>query len=216
MKEITNAVSTHRSVKVSNLSRERVSLRKYGIDHGDSLELLLFDGDKELPDALQGQLITLDQDPNRIRHKLGRHLQHIMRQRRRQDHDLRRRRQVSVDIVDLVFESLVEQFIGFIEDEHLDILRAERSSSNHVEYSSGRSRNDVLTVFEFLDILANARSTDTGVALDVHVVSEGQDDVLDLNGEFSCRGKDERLAFPDGGVDGLEDGDAECCGFSGT
>lgn len=126
-----------------------------------------------------------------------------MRQRRGQDDDLRRGRQVSVNIVDLVLESLVEQFVGFIEHEHLDILGAERASADHVEYTARGTRDDVLAVFEFFDILADARAADTGVALDVHVVSQRENDILDLHGEFTRRGKDERLAFPDGGVDGL-------------
>lgn len=179
-----------------------------------SLELFLFDGDKELPDALQRQLITLDQDPDRVCHKLGSHLEHIVRQRCRQDDDLCRGRQVSVNVVDLILEALVEQFVGFIEHEHLDVLGAERASADHVEYTARGTRDDMLAVLELFDILADARAADTGVALNVHVVSQGENDILDLHGEFTCRGKDERLAFPDGGVDGLEDGDAECRGFT--
>jgi hypothetical protein len=44
-----------------------------------------------------------------------------VRESSRDDNDLSSRREVSVDIVNLVLESLVEQFIGFIENEHLDV-----------------------------------------------------------------------------------------------
>ncbi len=47
------------------------------------LPILLLHSDEELFDALQCQLITLHQDANRIRHKLRRHLQHIIRERKR-------------------------------------------------------------------------------------------------------------------------------------
>jgi len=83
------------------------------------LPILLLDGDEELLDSLERQLITLDKDPDRVGHELGGHLEDVVREGGRENDDLRRGREVSVDVVDLVLESLVEELIGLIEDEHL-------------------------------------------------------------------------------------------------
>jgi hypothetical protein len=199
-------IPTHISVKPPHGTRPKAH----------SLEFLLFDSDKELPDTFQGQFITLDQDPDRVGHELGRHLEHIVGQSGGKNDDLGRGRQVSVNVVDLVLETLVEQLVGFIEDEHLDVLGAERSSTDHVEHTAGRAGHDVLSVLELLDVLADTGAADTGVALDVHVVSQGKDDVLDLDGQFSCGRENEGLAFSDGGIDRLEDRDTERRGLTGT
>ena len=50
-------------------------------------------------------------------------------------------------------------------------------------------------------VLSDVDSSDTGVAVDGHVVSEGDDDLLDLLGELSGRSKDQSLGRLDGGVD---------------
>lgn len=51
------------------------------------------------------------------------------------------------------------------------------------------------------DILLDRSSTDTGVAVDVHVVTEGDDDLLDLLGEFSGGSQDQSLGLSEGHVD---------------
>src|SRR5437763_1814457 len=48
---------------------------------------LFLDGDKVLLEAFESQLITLDQNPNWIRHKLSRHFQHVVWEGGRNDND---------------------------------------------------------------------------------------------------------------------------------
>ena len=52
------------------------------------LPLLPLHGHEELLDALKRQLVTLHQDPDRVRHELARHLQDLVRQRGREQHHL--------------------------------------------------------------------------------------------------------------------------------
>ena len=54
------------------------------------LPLLPLDSYEELFDAFQGQLITLDQDPDGVGHKLGCHLQDLVGQGGGEQHNLRR------------------------------------------------------------------------------------------------------------------------------
>ena len=58
---------------------------------------------------------------------------------------------------------------------------------------------------ELSDVFADVRSTDTIVALNVHVVAKGHDHGLDLGGKFAGRGEDEGLSFAKVGVDAMED-----------
>ena len=60
------------------------------IAQGLELPLLLFNRDEKLLDSFQGKLVTLHQNPNWVIHELGRHLQHILGERRRNQDDLRR------------------------------------------------------------------------------------------------------------------------------
>jgi len=54
------------------------------------------------------------------------------------------------------------------------------------------------------------------VALNVHKVTEGEDDLLDLLGELTGGGEDEGLALAERGVDALEDRDGKGGGLAGT
>jgi hypothetical protein len=54
------------------------------------------------------------------------------------------------------------------------------------------------------------------VALDVHEVADGDNDLLDLLGKLTGGSKDERLALLDVGVDLLEDRDGEGSGLAST
>lgn len=209
----------YRSVRVSNLLTKTGKERRMQAEAGrilNLLEFLLLNCNEELSDTFQSQFITLDQDSDGISHEFGGHLQNVVGQSSRQDDDLCRRRQVSVNVVNLVLETFVEEFVGFIEDEHLDVLGSKSSSSNHIEYSTGSTGNDVLPIFELLDILSDTGTTDTGVALNVHIISQRENDVLNLNGQFTSGREDQGLTFSDRRIDRLENRDTEGGGLTGT
>lgn len=64
--------------------------------------------------------IPFDEDPNRISHEFGCHFQNFMWKRGAEKYYLRCRGEVSVNIINLLLETLVQHFIGFVKDEHLD------------------------------------------------------------------------------------------------
>jgi hypothetical protein len=70
------------------------------------------------------------------------------------------------------------------------------------------------TFLELLHILTNISATDTSVALDVHIVTESNDDLLDLLSELTGGREDERLSALDGHVEFLEDGDGKRGGLA--
>ena len=69
---------------------------------------------------------------------------------------------------------------------------------------------------ESLHIITNACTTNACMALNVHEVSDSDNNLLDLLSQFTGRSKNQSLALLDVGVELLKDGDRECCGLSGT
>lgn len=100
------------------------------------LPILFLNRHKELLDPLQCQFITFHQDPDRIRHEFLSHFQDVVRECGGKDDHLSRRWEVPVNVVDLVLESFVEQFVGFIEDEHLNPVERRISSSSLINQFS--------------------------------------------------------------------------------
>ena len=178
------------------------------------LPILFLNGDKELLDAFQRQLITLDENADRIGHELRSHLQYVVWESGAQEYDLCCRGEVAVYVVNLVLEPLVQQLISFVKDQHLDVSCPQATSTNHVEDSSRGSRYDMLAVFEFAYVFANGRAANASVTLDVHVVPQRQNDRLNLSGELAGRGKHQCLCLSDGHIDRLKYGDGECRGLS--
>lgn len=160
------------------------------IAKGIKLPLFLLNGDEVLLDAFQGQFVTLNQHTHGVCHELRRHVEDIVGEGSGDHDDLGGWREVTVDVVDLLTESAVEEFIGFIEDEHLDVAGSQVAPADHVRDSAWCSRDDVLAVIEFSNVFTNICPSDTSVTLDVHVVTEGHDNGLNLGCKFASRGKD--------------------------
>ena len=124
----------HSEVRLPHLLREPVHLtlgvaEDDGLGDGESvvqvterveLPLLPLHGYEELLDALQCQLVTLDQDPDGVGHELAGHLEDLVGQSGGDEADLGGGREVSVDVVDLFLEPLVQHLVGLVQNQHLD------------------------------------------------------------------------------------------------
>ena len=62
--------------------------------------------------------------------------------------------------------------------QHLDSSGSEIPSANHVEYSAGRSGDDVLSVIELPDVFADICAADACVTLNRHVIAQSQDHLI--------------------------------------
>ena len=96
------------------------------------------------------------------------------------------RGQVSIDVVDLLLKPFVEHLVCLVEDQHLDAPCPQRPTPDHVEDAAWRAGNHVLAVVQLPDVLAQVRAADARVALHVHVVSQGQHHLLNLDCQLSC------------------------------
>jgi hypothetical protein len=87
---------------------------------------------------------------------------------------------------------------------------------DHIVNTAWGTNDNLGTFLKSLHIITNAGSTNAGVALDVHEVTNGNNDLLNLLSQLTGWGKDQCLTLLDVWVELLEDGDGECGSLSGT
>ena len=174
------------------------------VAQGVKLPVFLFHCHEELFDAFQCQFITFHENADGVGHKFGGHFQNIVRQSGTQDNDLSSRWKIPVDIINLILEAFIQQFIGFVKYEHLDIPCSQTSPTNHVEDTPWSSRHNVLAIFQLPNILSDRGSTNASVTLYVHIVAQGKDNGLNLSRQFTRRRENKRLRFSDWDIDGLK------------
>lgn len=82
---------------------------------------------------------------------------------------------------------------------------------------TARGTNDDLgAVLKSLHVITNAGAANAGVALNVHEVADGNNDLLNLLGQLTSGGENQGLALLQVGVDLLEDRDREGGSLAGT
>lgn len=79
-----------------------------------------------------------------------------------------------------------------------------------------RTNDNLGTILKSLHILANVGTTNTSMALNVHEVTDGNNNLLDLLRKLSGRRKDQSLASLELRVDLLEARDGESCSLASS
>ena len=100
-------------------------------------------------------VVTLDKEVNRVSHEFCCHLKDIIRQGGAEKHILHRGREVTIDTINLIFETLVEELIGLVQDKHLDVTHAEGAPPNRIKHPTRRPGDSVLAIFKFTYIFTN-------------------------------------------------------------
>ena len=96
------------------------------------------------------------------------------------------------------------------------MVGAENTALDHVLDTTGGTDDDLGTLTESGHVLTDIGTTDTGVALKGHEVTDGNNNLLDLLGQLTGGGENESLASLQVGVDLLESRDGESGSLSGT
>ena len=110
------------------------------------LPLLPLNSHEELLDALKGQLVTFNQDPDGVGHELGGHLEDLVGKSGGDETDLSGWGQIAVHVIDLLLESLVQHLVGLVQHQHLDAPGPQSPPPYHVKYPPRGSRHHVLPV----------------------------------------------------------------------
>lgn len=151
--------------------------------------------------------LPFDQNPNGVRHKLRRHFQDLVWQCGRNEANLRCRRQIPINVIDLFLESLVQHFVGFVQHQHFDGPGSQYPTFDHIKHPPGRSTDHMLPIIQLPDVLTQVCSTDTSVTLYVHEIAQRQNNLLDLDGQFARWRQAEDLSFAQRRVHRLQNGD---------
>lgn len=196
-----------------------------GLGDGDSLvqvresvelPLFLLDSNVELLDTLESELVLLDEDTDGVAHELGGDLEHVLGHGGGQKDDLGALREELEDVVDLLGESTGQHLVSLVEDEHLHAVRLEETALDHVVDAAGGTNDDLGAVLEGLHVVTNRGTANAGVALQVHEVADGHNDLLDLLSQLTGGSEDQSLAGLEGWVDLLQNRDGEGSGLAGT
>lgn len=107
-----------------------------------------------------------------------------------------------------------KHLIGLVEDELLHGVGLQEAALDHIVDTTRSTDDDLRAVLEGLHVIADAGAANAGVALDVHEVTNGDDDLLDLLSKLTGGSEDESLAGLDAGVDLLQNRDGEGGGLA--
>lgn len=116
----------------------------------------------------------------------------------------------------LFLDAYRKHFIGLIENKHLHGVGLQEAALDHVVNTTWSTNDNLGTILKSLHVITDAGAANACVALDVHEVSDGNNDLLDLLSQLTGWGKDQGLALLDVWVKLLKDGDGESGSLSGT
>jgi hypothetical protein len=113
-------------------------------------------------------------------------------------------------------ETYRKHLIGLIKNKHLHRIGLQESSLDHVVDTARSTDNDLGAFLQGLHVITDASTTNASMALDIHEIANGDNDLLDLLGQFTGRSQDQSLALLDIWVQLLKDGNGESGGLSGS
>ena len=84
--------------------------------------------------------------------------------------------------MNLFLEAAGEHFVCFIEDDDFEEVRFKKPTLHHVLNTAGCANDDVNpSFFQNADVLFDNSSTNTGVDLDVLILTDGLDDLCNVH-----------------------------------
>ena len=122
----------------------------------------------------------------------------------------RRREQDNLQLVvdgfenpfDVFTEAHVEHFVRFVQNDHLQVLKTEHLSADHIHDASRRSDDDLCALFKRADLLIHRRAAEYRYDTDIRFVTQDLLEFLcDLERELACRKQYENLRRMDFRID---------------
>ena len=177
--------------------------------------LLLLDESIVLGDTTQRELVH-EVDLIRIAHVLVREVFHREGESCREEHDLSVSGVEFEELFDDRCEFNGQKLVSFIHDEHGALAEVGHLLSGQIEDTTWRADDDVDWVLETNNIVPQTSSTCSNHDVDPEMLAKGLADLGCLHGKLSCGDENETLDLGNLGVDLLERGDDEGCGFAST
>ena len=157
---------------------------------------------KELPDSDENRLMSVQPAVGGIPHVQLKRLRHIFGIRGRESEDLLVVRQMRIDPVYILVERIVKEFVGFVEDEKADGIGRHGArldqSFDAPRSADGDVRSGIASAGaapELGDVVFGRHSADESVRPHFRHggFGNGDDDVANLDGDFTRWCQDQRL-----------------------
>ena len=166
------------------------------LDEGSELLAVLLEGDVELLDTIESQLLVLHQDLDWVLHELVSHLHDLRRHGGRKQADLDVMGKVFEDLSDLVHETTAQHLVSLVQHHNLKMVSLEGFPIDQIfDPAWGSDHNLYPSVFECVPVLLGISASDAAAGGDVDELAEAEDDLVDLLGEFPGGGEDDGLAL---------------------
>lgn len=109
-----------------------------------------------------------------------------------------------------------QHLVGLVKDKHLHAIGLQESTLDHVVDTTWGTDDNLGAVLQSLHVITDAGTTNAGVALDVHEVTDGNHNLLDLLSKLTGGGQNQGLTLLEVGIDLLQNGDRKCGGLAGA
>ena len=154
---------------------------------------LRIDGEIELLDRLDRQVLGREIDHLRLAHvALGQPL-HRRRNRGAQQQRLPRLRAAPQNLLDVRPKADVEHPVGLVEHHDADVAQHQRAAADQVQHPAGRADDDLGPAAKMLDLLADRLAAVDAHDVDLSPGGEFAALVADLNGQLAGGHQDQRL-----------------------
>ncbi len=201
------------------VAEHKRQLDALGFDQAaENLDLVrLADLDVELLDVGDRHLLRGDPNMQRFAQVLVGQLDDRARQRRREEDLLDLLRARVEDRVDVFLKAHVEHFIGFVEDDPVQFVEADRLAAHVVHDAARRADDDLGLLLEREDLAVDRlAAVDREDAHAFLVLADVVQLVGDLDGELARRREDQVLDVMVVRIDPLDDRDAESSRLAGA
>ena len=118
---------------------------------------ILLDGNVELANTLQRQLVFLHVDAHRVSHKLPGEILTLWHHGGKEETHLNIPAQRFEDVVDLILEATRQHLVGLITDKGEQVVHAQVALAQHVEHAAWRTDHDVLSAPTHVEVVAHRR-----------------------------------------------------------
>ena len=187
------------------------------LKEGSELLAVFLEGNVELLDSFQSELLILDQNLDRSLHELLSHFNNFWRHGGREEADLDVSREVLENLFDFFNKASAEHLVGLIEHDDSEEVSPEGFLLDEILYPSGGANNNMdAAILKGLPVFPGVSSSNATPGVDFDEFTEAEDDLVDLLGEFPGGGEHDGLALGRLGVNQLEQADGKGRCFAGT
>ena len=156
------------------------------------LLLAVVDGDEDVLEVRREAVLRVEADDLRRLERVPEEVREALRERRGEEHDLRRGREELHQVADLLAEAALEHDVRLVEAERLDGLEGDLRALDDEDKAPGRRDDDVGAAGQRGELLVELRAADVERRLEVRLLRQRVEEADRLDRKLARREDDER------------------------